>query len=478
MRADPRFSPAGAAKSCDAQGNGSAATFTACLASQTAANSASTWNACPTSAEYAAALLGNSQADVTARPAAFAYPSSAADVAAVVTCANKANLTWVVRGGGHSYLAKSLVEGGVVIDMGNLIDMKVVADTLVVGAGQRLGPIYALLADKGLYLPAGTCGGVGISGLILGGGVGHATRAAGVTSDTVVSAKVCGVEAHAPASRRCSPPSSGARAAAPAALERLGAAGTRPRPRRPTRPAAPAAAPPPPSHGGSHLRTHTNPRLQVMLSNGTVVDASTIDNPDLLWAIRGGGPFYGIVLEWTLKISAAPTTVRRRGWPAAGRQCARCAALLATSCPWRAALRGWPPAPCRPPAGPQPALEARRGEAEAPDLGRRAAALQVTTLDYAWPSATAATAAQVRHPAQMRAPHSPSSPGGLRGLLCPQQRLLMGPPEAGTRGGAISWSPATGMHLGFVWVRGWGVGDGGGGARHHHARLSAPSRTP
>jgi hypothetical protein len=60
----------------------------------------------------------------------------------------------------------------------------------VVGAGQRLGPIYAALAQENFYIPAGTCGGVGVSGLILGGGVGHATRAAGITSDTVISAEV------------------------------------------------------------------------------------------------------------------------------------------------------------------------------------------------------------------------------------------------------------------------------------------------
>jgi hypothetical protein len=48
---------------------------------------------------------------------------------------------------------------------------------------------------------------------------------------------------------------------------------------------------------------------QVMLSNGTVVVASASANADLLWAIRGGGPFYGIVLEWTLKVIKAPALV-------------------------------------------------------------------------------------------------------------------------------------------------------------------------
>jgi FAD/FMN-containing dehydrogenase len=48
---------------------------------------------------------------------------------------------------------------------------------------------------------------------------------------------------------------------------------------------------------------------QVLLSNGTLVTASADENDDLLWAIKGGGPFYGLVLEWTLKVSKAPAVV-------------------------------------------------------------------------------------------------------------------------------------------------------------------------
>jgi FAD/FMN-containing dehydrogenase len=124
----------------------------------------------------------------------FALPGDAADAAAAVKCANNASLPWVVRGGGHSYEGASLMDDAAVIDTANLIDIKIdaAASTMVVGAGQRLGPIYVALSDKGLYIAAGTCGGVGISGLILGGGIGHATRAAGITSDAVTSAKVGG----------------------------------------------------------------------------------------------------------------------------------------------------------------------------------------------------------------------------------------------------------------------------------------------
>ena len=41
-----------------------------------------------------------------------------------------------------------------------------------------------------LLQSAGTCIGVGISGLILGGGIGPFTRSAGLTSDNVLAATV------------------------------------------------------------------------------------------------------------------------------------------------------------------------------------------------------------------------------------------------------------------------------------------------
>jgi FAD/FMN-containing dehydrogenase len=52
------------------------------------------------------------------------------------------------------------------------------------------GSIYAALAPDGFTLPGGTCVGVGISGITLGGGLGHATRALGPLADSVLQAIV------------------------------------------------------------------------------------------------------------------------------------------------------------------------------------------------------------------------------------------------------------------------------------------------
>ncbi|KAF8582643.1 FAD-binding domain-containing protein [Ramaria rubella] len=49
---------------------------------------------------------------------------------------------------------------------------------------------------------------------------------------------------------------------------------------------------------------------QVVLANGTLVTASNTSNTDLFWAIRGGGPSFGIVTAWTYQtVPAPPTTV-------------------------------------------------------------------------------------------------------------------------------------------------------------------------
>jgi FAD/FMN-containing dehydrogenase len=137
-------------------------------------------------------ILRTSQASTTNKPAVFALPATPVDVQAVVKCANNANVSWAIRAGGHSYTAQSLLNNGLVIDVSSMLAININAaeGTMVVGAGQQLGPIYSALAAVGYYIPGGTCVGVGVSGLTLGGGNGYATRAAGITSDLVIGAKV------------------------------------------------------------------------------------------------------------------------------------------------------------------------------------------------------------------------------------------------------------------------------------------------
>ena len=47
----------------------------------------------------------------------------------------------------------------------------------------------------------------------------------------------------------------------------------------------------------------------VVLANGTAVETSATENPDLLWALRGAGSSFGIVAVFRFKTFAAPSTV-------------------------------------------------------------------------------------------------------------------------------------------------------------------------
>lgn len=57
----------------------------------------------------------------------------------------------------------------------------------VIGAGVRLLDCYRRLWDLGVTTPAGTCPGVGIAGLTLGGGIGFLSRQYGLTCDNLVA---------------------------------------------------------------------------------------------------------------------------------------------------------------------------------------------------------------------------------------------------------------------------------------------------
>lgn len=76
------------------------------------------WTTCPTSQLFRDLLgLETQLADDKASPWAVVLPANADDVAAAVRCASTARLEFSVLGGGHSYIAASLVNKGVVINM-------------------------------------------------------------------------------------------------------------------------------------------------------------------------------------------------------------------------------------------------------------------------------------------------------------------------------------------------------------------------
>ena len=101
-----------------------------------------------------------------------------------------------VRSGGHSYAGYSTIGGGVVLDLRRLDHVAVAPNGALatIGAGAQLIDVYAALAAHGRTIPAGSCPSVGIGGHALGGGMGLAGRAFGLTADNIVAVRLVTAE--------------------------------------------------------------------------------------------------------------------------------------------------------------------------------------------------------------------------------------------------------------------------------------------
>src|SRR5262249_5378947 len=158
------------------------------------------------------------------RPAAIAYCGDEADVAAAVRYGVEHGLRIAIRGGGHNGGGLGAVDDGLVIDLSQMsaIEVDATARTARVGGGALLKDVLEATNQHGLTVPVGIIGTTGVGGLTLGGGVGHLTRALGLTIDNLVAATV-------------------------------------------------------------------------VLADGSIVQTDSEREPDLFWALRGGGGNFGVV---------------------------------------------------------------------------------------------------------------------------------------------------------------------------------------
>ncbi|AOR33488.1 hypothetical protein BFF78_22660 [Streptomyces fodineus] len=122
------------------------------------------------------------------KPAAVAYVAHADDIRTTLAYAHAHNIRISIRNGGHSYAGYSSGDNRLILDVSKLNRIRVSGGTAVVGAGSKLIDVYRALAAKGATIPAGSCPTVGVSGLVLGGGHGVASRAYGLTCDSLTQA--------------------------------------------------------------------------------------------------------------------------------------------------------------------------------------------------------------------------------------------------------------------------------------------------
>lgn len=181
-------------------------------------------------------------------PLVFVFAQNEEDVANAVKWGRENNVPIRMRSGRHA-LAKdfSQVNGGIVIDVGNMQKVKLDKERGIatVQTGIRVGALVRMLAQEGVLAPFGDSSTVGIGGITPGGGITAIQRSVGLICDNLI-------------------------------------AGT------------------------------------IVDANGEIIHFNKRSNPDLLWAMRGGGGGnFGIATSYTFKVRPAPDRIGiyRIIWP-------------------------------------------------------------------------------------------------------------------------------------------------------------------
>jgi FAD/FMN-containing dehydrogenase len=129
---------------------------------------------------------------VDKRPAMIARCIGTADVVACVNFAREHDILTSVRGGGHNYAGKSVSDGGLMIDLSPMKDIKVDPERRIARAqtGLKLGEFDRETQRFGLATTLGVNSITGIAGLTLGGGYGWLAGKHGLACDNVLSLEV------------------------------------------------------------------------------------------------------------------------------------------------------------------------------------------------------------------------------------------------------------------------------------------------
>ena len=125
------------------------------------------------------------------RPAAIARCVDESDVAAALAFGQARGLEIAIRGGGHNPAGHCAVDDGLVIDLSRMRDVRVDPENGIAtcqGGATWLDFDTATQAH-GLVTPGGVVGSTGVTGLTLGGGIGHLTAQYGLTCDNLVAAE-------------------------------------------------------------------------------------------------------------------------------------------------------------------------------------------------------------------------------------------------------------------------------------------------
>ncbi|RBR14457.1 uncharacterized protein FIESC28_07693 [Fusarium coffeatum] len=129
-------------------------------------------------------------------PAVVVKARSVQDVQSAVCFANQNSVKLTVKVGGHGFMAYSLNEGGMVLDMSAMNGCQINNDarTITTEGGLLSSDVHDKLQDNRDVAITGLCGSVGFSGFTLGGGISPLSRSYGLGCDSVLEMTVVTAE--------------------------------------------------------------------------------------------------------------------------------------------------------------------------------------------------------------------------------------------------------------------------------------------
>ena len=130
------------------------------------------------------------------RPALIVRCVGSSDVVAAVNFVRDHGLLVAVKGGGHNVAGNAVCDGGLMIDLSPMRNVRAdpVQARAHAGGGATWGDFDAETQLFGLAAPGGLISATGVAGLTLGGGIGWLTPSYGLACDNLVSVDVVTAE--------------------------------------------------------------------------------------------------------------------------------------------------------------------------------------------------------------------------------------------------------------------------------------------
>lgn len=127
-------------------------------------------------------------------PTCTFQPASTLEVSTFVLLTRLTQCPFATKGGGHlGFAGANNIDGGITLSLERFKNIDVLPgnDKIVaIGPGNRWLDVYTTLEKQNLAVAGGRSYGVGVSGLVLGGGISHHINSLGFTCDTIAAFEV------------------------------------------------------------------------------------------------------------------------------------------------------------------------------------------------------------------------------------------------------------------------------------------------